>query len=374
MRVLTGIAGAILIALMLSEFFVTFMLPRRVRRDPRIARGLIRLFWRPWRKVAHRLSTSSEDTFLGLFGPLSLLSQLLIWTVGLILGFALVEYAAVGGGFGHGLLFSSGLFLSAEGVSGSTAVHVIALFEAAIAIGVLFIVIGYLPAVYGSFSRREVAVSQLATRAGSPPAAGAILCRAARRERWRELERDLQSWEEWAAELMETHLSYPILGYYRSQHVNQNWLAALTAMVDVAAFVTAVEADGESEAAEITFAIGRHALADLSLQYRVTYGRAERLSDADFDRLYSAVEDAVSRPVGREEARKRLTELREAYEPKAQGLADWLALDLPPWLRQEDKEELMRLPGVRVGSYGRDLVGEPARRKVRERHGLEDRA
>src|SRR5204863_261777 len=93
------------------------------------------------------------------------------------------------------------------------------------------------------------------------PAAGAILCRAARRERWRELERDLQSWEEWAAELMETHLSYPILGYYRSQHVNQNWLAALTAMVDVAAFVTAVEADGESEAAEITFGIGRHALA-----------------------------------------------------------------------------------------------------------------
>src|SRR3989440_6603135 len=374
MQVLAGIGGAVLIALMLSEFFVTFMLPRRVRRDPRIARGLIRLFWRPWRKVARRLSTSSEDTFLGLFGPLSLLSQLLIWTVGLILGFALVEYAAVGGGFGHGLLFSSGLFLSAEGVSGSTAVHVIALFEAAIAIGVLFIVIGYLPAVYGSFSRREVAVSQLATRAGSPPAAGAILCRAARRERWRELERDLQSWGEWAAELMETHLSYPILGYYRSQHVNQNWLAALTAMVDVAAFVTAVEADGESEAAEITFAIGRHALADLSLQYRVTYGRAERLSDADFDRLYSAVEDAVSRPVGREEARRRLTELREAYEPKAQGLADWLALDLPPWLRREDKEELMRLPGVRVGSYGRDLVGEPARRKVRERDGLEDRA
>ncbi len=374
MRVVAGIAGAVLIALMLSEFFVTFMLPRRVRRDPRIARGLIRLFWRPWRAFARRLSQSSEDTFLGLFGPLALLSQLLVWTVGLIFGFALVEYAAVGGGFGHGLLFSSGLFLSAEGVSGSTALHVIALFEAAIAIGVLFIVIGYLPAVYGSFSRREVAVSQLATRAGSPPAAGAILCRAARRERWRELERDLQGWEEWAAELMETHLSYPILGYYRSQHVNQNWLAALTAMVDVAAFVTAVEADGENEAAEITFAIGRHALADLSLQYRVKYGEAERLSDADFDRLYSAVEEAASSPVGREEARRRLTELRGAYEPKAQGLANWLALDLPPWLKEEDKEQLMRLPGVGVGGDGRDLVGQPTRRKVRQRHGLQDRA
>jgi hypothetical protein len=373
MRVVAGVAGAVLIALMLSEFFVTFMLPRRVRRDPRIARGLIRLFWRPWRAFARRLSQSSEDTFLGLFGPLALLSQLLVWTVGLILGFALVEYAAVGGGFGHGLLFSSGLFLSAEGVSGSTAVHVIALFEAAIAIGVLFIVIGYLPAVYGSFSRREIAVSQLATRAGSPPAAGAILCRAAKRERWRELERDLQSWEEWAAELMETHLSYPILGYYRSQHVNQNWLAALTAMVDVAAFVSAIEADGENEAANITYSIGRHALADLSLQFRVKYRDAERLSDAEFDRLYEAVQDAASSPVDKEEARRRLAELRRAYEPKAVGLSDWFALELPPWLRTEDMEELMRLPGVGVRSYGRDLVGEPARRKVRERHGLEDR-
>ncbi len=39
MRVLITIAGALLVALMVSEFFVTFMLPRRVRRDPLMARG-----------------------------------------------------------------------------------------------------------------------------------------------------------------------------------------------------------------------------------------------------------------------------------------------------------------------------------------------
>src|SRR5216117_2235705 len=103
MRILAAVIGVIVIALMLAEFFVTFMLPRRVRRDPRIARGLIRLFWRPWRVFARQLSPSSADTFLGLFGPLALLSELLTWTVGLIFGFALLEYAAVGGGFGHGL-------------------------------------------------------------------------------------------------------------------------------------------------------------------------------------------------------------------------------------------------------------------------------
>jgi hypothetical protein len=359
MRPLAGIAGAALIGLMLSEFFVTFMLPRRVKRDPRIARGLNSMLLRPWRAVARRLSPASADTLLGFFGPLALLSELLIWTVGLIVGFALLEWAAVGGRFGKGLLFSSGLFLNAEAVSGSTIVHVISLVEAGTAIGVLFIVIGYLPAVYGAFSRREIAVSQLATRAGSPPAAGIVLKRAAGRERWRELEQDLRAWEDWTAELMETHLSYPVLAYYRSQHVNQNWLAALTAMVDVAAFVAAVEAEGEVEAAELTLAIGRHALADLAHQYRVTPRSVDRLSDAEFDKLYGAVENAASRPVGREEARRRLRKLQRLYELNAQGLADLLALDLPPWLPadRESARRLVRLPGVGVGGDRRDLVG-----------------
>src|SRR5919108_1443694 len=358
MRIVAGIAGVILIALMLAEFFVTFMLPRRVRRDPRIARGLIRLFWRPWRVLARQLSPSSADTFLGLFGPLALLSELLFWTIGLIIGFGLLEWAAVGGDFWHGLLFSSGLFLNAEAVSGSTTVHVIALVEAAVAIGVLFIVIGYLPAVYGSFSRREIAVSQLATRAGSPPAAGVILHRVADRERWLELERDLRDWEAWAAELMETHLSYPILGWYRSQHVSQNWLAALTAMVDVAAFVTAVESDGEVEAAELTYAIGQHALADLALQYRVKPAPVDRLTDKQFEKLYGLVEGALGNPVACGDAKERLRELRRAYEPKAAAISRLLALDLPPWLPPHaEEQDIVRLPGVRVGRSSRDLVG-----------------
>jgi hypothetical protein len=249
-------------------------------------------------------------------------------------------------------------------------VHVIALVEAAVAIGVLFIVIGYLPAVYGAFSRREVAVSQLATRAGAPPSAGGILLRVADRERWLGLERDLRSWEAWVAELMETHLSYPILGFYRSQHVNQNWLAALTAMTDVAAFVTAVESDDEVEAAELTYAIGQHALADLAHQYRVRPGEADRLSDEQFEQLYRLVEGALGNPVARDEALRRLTKLRRAYEPKAKGLSQLLALDLPPWVTAKtEREELIRLPGVRVGHAMGDLVGGRSRRRRSGRRG-----
>src|SRR5919204_3338212 len=99
MRVLAGIGGAVLIALMLSEFFVTFLLPRRVKRDPRIARGLIKALWTPWRAVARRLRDDSADTLLGFFGPLALISELVVWTLGLMAGFALAEWAAAGGSF-----------------------------------------------------------------------------------------------------------------------------------------------------------------------------------------------------------------------------------------------------------------------------------
>ncbi|HKC23030.1 MAG TPA: hypothetical protein VKB64_11015 [Gaiellaceae bacterium] len=348
MRVLAGIAGVLLIWLIVSEFFVTFLLPRRVRRDPRIARGFTRLLWRPWRAVARRLSPSSADTLLGFFGPLALLVNLIVWSLALLIGYGLLEYAVAGNPFWSRFLISSGVFLSAEGVSGSTAVHIIELAEAATGLGVLFIVIGYMPSVYSAFSRRETAVSQLATRGGSPPAAATLLHRAAGRDRWRDLERDLRAWEEWAAELMETHLSYPLLMWYRSQHVNQNWLAALTAMVDVSAFVKATVASEDTEAADLTFRIGRHALADLALQLHLEPVSVDRLSDADFEDLFAVVERSTVANVDRETARRKLDRLRREYEPNAQALSEFLVLDLPPWFRHEEDRRRQR---------DRDLIG-----------------
>ncbi len=349
MHLVAGIAGVVLIFLMLSEFFVSFMLPRRVKRDPRIARGLNRLLWHPWRWLARRFQPATADTLLGFFGPLALIAQLAVWAIGLVIGFGLLEWAVAGGGFDHRFFSSSGLFLSAGASGGSTGLQVVQLIEAATGVGVLFIVIGYMPSVYSAFSRRETAVSQLATRGGSPPAAGTLLHRAAGRERWHDLERDLRAWEEWAAELMETHLSYPLLSFYRSQHVGQNWLAALTAMVDVSAFVKATTSDVDG--ADITYRIGRHALADLAHQFALEPVDVDRLSDGEFDDLFAILERSAVGNVDRETARRHLDHLRAEYEPNAQALADFLALELPPWFRGGD---IARKAG---STLGRDLVG-----------------
>lgn len=343
MRVAAGILGALLVLAMLGEFFVSFMLPVRVKRDPRLARGLFELVWRCWRGLARRLPESPRETLLGLFGPLGLLFILTLWTAGLVFGFALLQYAlgshvrghGIGASFGDDVYFSAGGFLSASsGVEPtSVAAKVLLLIEAAAGFGVLFIAIGYLPALFQAFSRRETAVSQLDPRAGSPPAAGALIRRAVEREQVDELLTYLGEWEGWSAELMETHLSYPVIGYYRSQHLGQNWLAAITAVLDACALIAAATPITAADSATLTFALARHAVSDLTYTFRANpSGDATgRLTAAQFDELYELLGRSGLEVSDKATTRAHLDELRGMYEPQVAALSSALALPLPDW-------------------------------------------
>jgi hypothetical protein len=353
MRVAVGILSAALIVMMLTEFFVTFLLPRRVKRDPRIARQFFVVVWRPWRAVAARMSRASADTMLGLFGPLGLLFVLGFLGAGVIVGFAGLHWAErshLGGedpaNFANDLYFSAGSFFTVSttvGPAGGIA-RFLQIAEAGSGFAVLFISIGYLPALFQAFSRRETAISQLDPRAGSPPTAGALLERSAQRGGWQELDAYLREWETWAAEVMETQLSYPVIGWFRSQHVNQNWLAALTTVVDTCAFSMAY-APSASLGAEMTFAIGRHALVDLAFSYRakVPADQPSRLSDDELDGLISQLEGGGLDLTHDQDARTHLAKLRSSYEKYAVAIADRLALALPGWLPGEDAIEYWRL-------------------------------
>ena len=344
MHVLAALAGAAVIALTLAEFFVAFILPRRVRHEPRIARLILVVGWRVWRFVARRLPARSGDTMLGFYGPLLLLFAIFLWAVALIFGFALLQWAGgshvvrVGtGGFDDDLFFSAGGFLSASmQLSPSTSLaRGLFLGEAACGFGVLFIAIGYLPMIYQASARREVAVAQLAPRAGTPPTAGALLARAGRRGGWPDLDRYLAEWEGWAAELMETHLSHPALAYFRSQHVGQNWLAALTTVLDSCGFaIAAAPEQAQVEAAEITFEIGQHALADLSHVLHAKPDRFDppRLEGADFAVLWELAASSGLDLRAKKEVEPRLSELRARYEPLVAGLSRALELTPSAWL------------------------------------------
>ncbi|MGI8428884.1 MAG: two pore domain potassium channel family protein [Solirubrobacteraceae bacterium] len=342
-----GVISVLLLAVMLAEFFFVFLLPRRVKRDPRIARGLLLGLWVPWRAVAARLPRVAADTALGAFGPFGLLAILALLSIGVICGFCGLQWASstqLGArhpaSISGDLYFSAGVFFSAStpflpsGALGKA----MQVAEAATGFGFLAIAIGYLPALFQAFSRRETAVSRLDPRAGSPPSAAALLERCGRRGGWHALNEYLREWESWTAELMETHLSYPILGYFRSQHVNQNWLAALTTIVDASAYAIAYGPHEAIEAAELTFALGRHALADLT--YAFGWHRTEpaaglasaRLSTEGLTELRSRLDASGLHGADRDESAQRLERLRSSYEPYAIAISRQLALALPDWL------------------------------------------
>jgi hypothetical protein len=347
MRALVAIPAIALIVVMLFEFFVSFLLPQRVKREARFARTILVGLWRVWRWGAGRLRGTGGETWLGFFGPVGLVAMLGTWVIGLIIGFAALQWAldahlVPGGGtaIGDDLYYSAGTFFSAAtDLSATGGARLIEVAEAICGYLVIFGVIGYLPALFQAYSRREVAVSQLDPRAGSPSSAGTLLYRSARRGGWPDLDAYLAEWENWAAELMETHLSYPLLAFYRSQHVNQNWLAALVTVLDTSAFAITV-APERTPAAEVTFAIARHAIADLAYTFRAhSEGpEAERLDAAGFEQLRAKMAEAgldVAEPA---ESRARLAELQELYEPYAVALSERLALPLPDWIREERTE------------------------------------
>jgi hypothetical protein len=355
MRILVGVLGGALVALMLFEIFLAFLLPRRVKRDPLLARRVAIYAFRPWRALARRLPDSAGDTLLGMYGPFGLLLDLGLWVAMLMLGYACLQWAggshlrAVGAvDFGQDLYFSAASLVS-SGTAGlashSTFARVVQVLDAATGLGVLTIVIGYLPSLYQAFSRRETTVSQLDARAGSPPSAGRLVVRATQRGGWPALNDYLRGWEVWSAELMETHLSYPVLAYFRSQHVNQNWLSALCTILDASALAVCAAPEGTVEEARFTFAISRHAIADLAYTFRAkpVAGAVDRLPPADFAALIAEVSaSGVELRDTPEVIRERLERFRRLYEPYAQVLAERVELRLPPWLAPESPTDNWR--------------------------------
>ncbi len=334
------IAGVSLIAAILWDAFETIVLPRTVRHRFQLTRVVVLGAWGLWRSAP--LPSSSREGYLSFFGPLVLLFLIFVWAIGLTIGFALVLYGVEStGSFGASVYFSGSTFFTlglGDVVPEANASRGIVLVEAGTGFGFLAMVISYLPIYYQAFSRRELAISLLDARAGSPPTAIELI----RRNGAQLTTETLVQWEKWTAELLESHLSYPILAFFRSQHDRQSWLSALTVVLDTSALMmTGIQGMPEGQA-RFTFAIARHALVDLT---QIFYGAPEppqpdRLDHAGFERLSASLEGLGLRFAdGAEAAEWRLQGLRAAYEPFAYALSKRLLLNLPPWVPNPGQED-----------------------------------
>lgn len=356
MHVFVGTLGFAIIIVILFDAFETIILPRRVTRKFRLTRLFYRLSWKSWRWVALNVLTSRKrrSSFFGFYGPLSLILLLAIWAVGMVIGFASLQWA-----FGSNLhsqvadmhndfwmdFYFSGTTFTTLGLGDvmptTFTARVFAVVEAFTGFGFLALVIGYLPVVYQAFSSRETAISLLDARSGSPSSAVEFIRRYFENPDVGEITSLLHEWDRWSASILESHISFPLLALYRSQHDNESWLAALTTIGDVCSLII-VGIDGiPTRQAQLTLAMARHAVVDLS-QVLLTKPQPitpNRLSHDDFVRMRDTLEQAGARFNHPETAEARLTELRYLYEPYVNALSRYLLLEIPSWFPPENAKD-----------------------------------
>jgi hypothetical protein len=346
-----AVLGIVVTATILWDGFETIVYPRRVTRKMRLSRLFYRLTWLPWLTTGRLLFSGKRlETYLSFYGPLSLLFLLVFWACGLVIGFGLLHWASGSAsasfaglsGYWANLYLSGTTFFTlglGDIAPQTTSGKVLTVMEAGLGFGFLALVIGFLPAINQSFARREIPISLLDTRAGSPPSAFEILERYAGNDRTEELRHLMVEWERWAAEVLEGHLSYPMLAFFRSHHDNQSWLSALTAILDASAFIVASGGGTCRHQAELTFAMARHALVDTAVTFNTLPKEppTDRLSGEDLVRLRDAIHrkgtDLPSEPATEQKIRR----LRHMYEPHLQALADYLCISIPGWFPDSNR-------------------------------------
>jgi len=355
MHLWASIAGIVLIFVILMDAFETVVLPRRIKRHFRIASLFYKNTWGFWTRVGrHIKSANRREGFLAYFGPLSLIVLMGFWALGLILGFACVQF-----GLGEHLTlvneritFGKVIYLSGETfftlgygdiTPNNAAARALAVMEAGMGFAFLGVVIGYLPVIYNSFAAREVEISLLDARAGSPPSATEFLGRLGCCPDQTVLDDIFRDWERWCADLLTSQISYPVLSFFRSQHSNQSWLSALTVMLDVTSLVMTGVEGIHPDQAKLTFAMARHAVVDLSQVVNAQYSPhdVDRLPAEDRHRLetelaWRGVTLTAVNAVNSDKADvpDRLAELRDVYEPYLHALSRRLLMTLPPWIHK----------------------------------------
>jgi len=349
-----AIFGVALIFVILMDAFETVVLPRRIKRTFfRISSRFYRKSWRLWIRVGQQIpSANRREGFLAYFGPLAIFPLLGFWALGLIFGFACVQY-----GLGEHLTlanekitFGKVLYLSGETfftlgygdiTPNNATARALAVMEAGMGFAFLGVVIGYLPVIYNSFAAREIEISLLDARAGSPPSAAEFLSRLGCCPEQMVLDEIFRDWERWCADLLSSHISYPVLVFFRSQHGNQSWLSALTAMLDVTSLIMTGVDGIHADQAKLTFAMARHAVVDLAQVVNAEYSPHDlgRLGAEDLKRLRSALASKGVTLYDGADAAERLAELRILYEPYLYSLSRRLLMTLPPWIHTDHRKD-----------------------------------
>lgn len=347
------VGGVLLNLVVMWDVFRTLILPRRALRRFRMTEWLDHSTWRAW-SGAVRLVPSEKlrEALLCYFGPLEILLHLLVWGVLLIAGYSWLRWGLgvaqhTGGGherYGENLYSSASTFFtlgtgSIQPISGWE--RFVTIVEVGTGFGLLTLVIAYLPQLYSTFSRREVKISRFDQQAGTPPCALQLFASFARGNPSSAIPQRLGEWEEWAAEVLQGHMSYPVLAYFRSQRPGQSWVSTLTTLLDACALIQVGLEDIPTHPAELTFGMAQHAVCELCrvLGVQPRPPERDRLPGDALADLQRRLADQGYHLGHAEDAGQSLMALRSLYESYANALAAYLLVPLPGWLPSKEPSE-----------------------------------
>jgi hypothetical protein len=340
MEVVAFALGIFLLALTFWDLFETVIVPRPTPGWFRIGRYLVRGSWRGLRAIRDGRPGRSYERVLGLFAPAATVALLAAWLVCLIVGYGLVLYALrdelrpVPPDLGSTLYFAatSVLTLGFGDIVAAGAPARLVISTAAISgLGVVALVVTFLFSLYGSYQRREIEVVTLQAVAGGPPSAVTLFETYAQLKLTDRIPELFLDWERWAAEVLDSHVAYPLLGYFRSSHDNLSWISALGTVLDAASLVLTTIKNTPRGEAKLFKRVGAHLVEDIySLGFRT--GEPTNLDRSDFDAACDRLEDAGYLLEDRDRAWPAFEAARGTYAPRLEAMARYWATPATSWL------------------------------------------
>ncbi len=345
MQLIEGLAGVAIVLAILMDIFLGAVVPRRapnIGRQARVSGVLIPKLWYAWREIGLRLSTTERrEAFLGVFGSLVVILLLVVWVAGLIVGYGLILMAFKDQlrpepeSLGTALYFA-GVSLLTLGFGDIVAMQgparLTTLVAAANGLGLFALVITLFFTLYGSFQRREVAVVVLEAGAGAPPSGVTLLETYALGGILDDLPRVFAEWQAWAAEVLDSHLAYPVLAYFRSSHDNDSWVSSLGAVMDAATLVLTTIEGGPKGWAKLSRAVGGHCLEDLVYAFRLQVQPDVGVERAEFEEARRRLQAAGFELRDADEAWASFARLRAEYAGRVNALALYWATPPAQWI------------------------------------------
>jgi hypothetical protein len=336
------VAGIALVCVMLYDVFSSVVVPRQVSPAFRTSALVVRRTWALWRAYAIMIKDEDQrEDFLARFAPGILIGLLIIWLIGLLLGYGLIFY----GLRSHmqpplhsyiDAIYFAGTSLITIGYGDIVATDMVgrlfALAAGATGLGLFALLISFIYSIFGSFQNREVFVVMMGGRAGAPPSGVTLLETVSRYKIFDDFAQSMREGERWAASVLESHLAYPILAYFRSSHDDESWIGTLGAMLDASTMLITLTDNPLVGRAKLLHVIGVHLVRDLTRYFHVVVNETAGIERSEFDQACAQLKAAGWEVRCDDAAWQSFSELRMQYAGPLNEMAKFWMTPPARWI------------------------------------------